>query len=83
MKTITKEQLIEYGFKPTLDPVSTHQKIIGENEDGRLVLVVTWERNVAELALSLPDGGMLFLRPTSLEHLHIFEQCIESWSPNY
>ena len=80
---ITKEQLIEYGFENSLDPIIPLRKIIGEGEEGELMLVVTHERNITELALSMPDGAILYLRPASIEHLKMFESCIESWSPVY
>ena len=85
MKTekITKEDLKSIGMNPTLDPVIKYEKIIGEGEDGKLAIVLTSERNVLELALSMPDGSMLYLRPQTIDHLQIFESCIESWSPVY
>jgi hypothetical protein len=86
MKTeeITKEKLIEFGFKITKDnPLDLCEKVLSDpNEDGdSLVLVLTHERNTHEFAIRTPDG-VLFLN-ASLEQLAIIEKCITGYEPNY
>lgn len=86
---ISKDSLLKYGMKETTDTekmfyplkkvISTKAETSGEE----LAICVTNQRNVNELCLTLPDGGILYISPKSIENLKIFEECITSYEPNY
>jgi len=80
---ITKERLIEFGMSISNDPTTYMEKTIGESDQGKLQIVLTGIYNTQNFALFLPDGGMLFINPTCMEHLRIFEGMIHSYEPNF
>ncbi len=89
MTPINRQTLIQFGMKPTNDPVIPLTKDLISDEWKRdnpeecdnvtLAISLTQERNTPELALFTSDG-VLFLRPRSIEDLKAFERCIESYS---
>jgi hypothetical protein len=84
VEKITKEKLIEFGFKITEDnPLDICQKELSEpnEDDGLIMLVLTRERNKNEFAIRIPDG-ILFLN-ANLEQLTVIEKCITGYEPNY
>lgn len=87
---ITKESLIEFGMKENegdAKVIFPFEKILSQEPDeegNNLSLVITNMRNVAELALMLPDGGILYLGGIqSIEELEIFEKAITEYEPNF
>lgn len=90
---ITKNSLKEYGFVTDDCPIypmaksmvapEFQEKMIDEYGDGAFFgLVVTTERNVHELALTMPNGTKLFLHVQYIEDLKEFEKCVQSFDDN-
>ena len=93
MKTIiTSETLIQFGMKENKSGESRIFPLVKqiseiseeEKEEGHtgLSICVTNLRNKAELCLNM-DGAILYLCPSNIEELKIFEKCISSYEPNY
>jgi hypothetical protein len=93
MKTkITKDSLLKFGMIDTGDCFDLLEKDLisdkwkeenpEEAENAILSLVITNERNSAELGLRTADG-IIFLAIDSIEDLEIFEKAIGSYSSNY
>lgn len=96
MTKITKESLIEYGFKDVSEDTNHYPDLMvkdliseewknenpDEVEDAVLCLAFTCERNVQEFCLHTTDGT-LYLGFDSIEHIDMFEKAIGSYSPNY
>ena len=85
---MTKEELINFGMVEQDDPIYPMEKVLSEeiedSEDGeKIALVITRERNSAELALIVP-GGTLFLGGVkSVDDLKTIEACVTEWEPFY
>ena len=88
---ITKAQLIKFGMKENKGVeklVFPMEKIISlpnpeDPDEGTLSIYVTNMHNKSELALSLPDGGLIYLYCKTIDELKAFERCIGSYEPNY
>ncbi len=82
---ITKESLLIYGMKPDHTGFFTLSKTIADaNGDlDKMAIAVDHSRNVAQLCLALPDGSTLYLNVKSIEELQAFENCIQSYEPNF
>ena len=83
MSEITKEQLEEFGMVKNTDVdnfIIPIEKVLGECEEGVLAIVVTQERNKAELALKTPSGETIYLGGVQNIHLlNTTERCITEW----
>jgi hypothetical protein len=82
---MTKEELKDFGMVEQDDPIYPMAKDLSEeSEEGeKIAIVITRERNSAELALILP-GGTLFLGGVkSVEDLKTIEACVTEWEPSF
>lgn len=87
-KAITDESLIAFGMEKRHRPhpylyVKQLTEPIPEEGLAAMRLVVTIERNSPELALKLPDGGTIFLKPLNMLELTNFVNAIMSWTPSW
>lgn len=79
---ITKEQLIESGWKEGIDPAGRLYKEIeninplNASEDTDIQLVIHTMYNQPQVAIALPDGGLLNFNPQSMEELNQLETMI-------
>lgn len=75
---MTKEELKDFGMVEQDDPIYPMSKDLSEE----IAIVITVERNSAELALILP-GGTLFLGGVkSVDDLKTVEACVTEWEPS-
>jgi hypothetical protein len=87
MTLISKETLIQNGWKETNDPLFPLEKDLTEREegvddDGKISLVVHGMNNAWRIGLSLPDG-MVNIVAESVEELNQLEKMIASYEPNF
>jgi len=79
MNTITEQDLLDFGMFKTDDPVIPFEKILGQNKNGKVSIVVTTERNMVEFAIFIP-GGLLFLdQRTTLRNLKVITKCLSCY----
>jgi hypothetical protein len=80
---ITKEQLLEFGFKMTEEPFVgvSMEKILGDGEAGKLSIAVVHWRNTPEIALVMP-GALIYLNVGTIDQLKQFADMLYEYEPN-
>lgn len=83
---ITQQDLFDYGFTENKDSDSIifpYEKIIAENEEGVLGLVVTTIQGQEDIAIVTPTGELIFVSAIKdLEQLKVIESSITGWDGN-
>lgn len=86
---IDRKHLLDFGMVDCFDDIFVMKKgisIPSEAEDdieGELAIGVCNMYNVFEIALSLPDGAILFFNCNSMEKLLDIENSISRYVPNF
>jgi len=74
MKTeITKESLLKFGMRETLEPIVPMEKFL-TNGDEEVSIAVTCYFNVDQIALVITGVGQLLLNVESIEDLEVIER---------
>lgn len=83
---IQESDLLEYGFKKNTDSdqaLFPYEKILAEEGDGILGLVVTTIMGQFDIAICTPTGELIFISAiNSLEELKPIEKSITGWMAN-
>ena len=78
---ITEKHLLKFGMVKTDDIVFPYEKILGQNKNGKVSIVLTHERNIDEFAILIPDGIIFLDQRTTIKELKTIEKCLSSYEP--